>query len=96
MFLSINQKGESHNKRILVLGLDNSGKSSLIHRLNAKKRAERYESKPTEGFNIVCIETGNDPMNIWEGKMKLLLNCCFKNFLCTFSWRFCSIPTLLA
>ncbi|CAD5116962.1 DgyrCDS5801 [Dimorphilus gyrociliatus] len=58
-----NDKEESRSKRILVLGLDNSGKSTIIHGLSAKKKGETFVSKPTEGFNIVCIE---DSMNFWE------------------------------
>ncbi|XP_038046551.1 ADP-ribosylation factor-like protein 3 [Patiria miniata] len=51
-------------KRILVLGLDNSGKSSLLRCLTQSENAGPPD--PTEGFNVMCVQTQAVTLNIWE------------------------------
>ena len=49
--------------RILVLGLDNSGKTSILKRLTAE---EISEIKPTQGFNIKTVTQEGFKMNVWD------------------------------
>lgn len=51
-------------RRILVLGLSGVGKSSILSTAKADK--EKPEVKPTEGFNVICLQKPNMTLNIWE------------------------------
>ncbi|XP_033126403.1 ADP-ribosylation factor-like protein 3 [Anneissia japonica] len=55
---------EEGEKRILVLGLDGAGKSTLLGCLNSLQAPD--DTKPTEGFNVMCIQTESVTLNIWE------------------------------
>ncbi|XP_072191610.1 ADP-ribosylation factor-like protein 9 isoform X1 [Excalfactoria chinensis] len=55
-------KGAS--RQILVLGLDGAGKSSVLHSL-ATNQVKRSVA-PTEGFNAVCINSGESQMEFLE------------------------------
>lgn len=53
-------------KRILVLGLNEAGKSSFLLRLS-RPDAALTSLQPTEGFNVVCINSENgSSLNFWE------------------------------
>lgn len=56
---------EQPEKRILVLGLDGAGKSSFLANLSRVEN-EQIETKPTEGFNVICVNTRGTSINIWE------------------------------
>ncbi|EGF79960.1 hypothetical protein BATDEDRAFT_89151 [Batrachochytrium dendrobatidis JAM81] len=49
--------------RILLLGLDNAGKTSLLKRLAGE---EILEIKPTQGFNIKTVQQDGIKMNVWD------------------------------
>ncbi|XP_065592792.1 ADP-ribosylation factor-like protein 9 isoform X1 [Cyrtonyx montezumae] len=51
-------------RQILVLGLDGAGKSSVLHSL-ATSQVKRSVA-PTEGFNAVCISSGDSHMEFLE------------------------------
>ncbi|XP_078670431.1 uncharacterized protein LOC144910825 [Branchiostoma floridae x Branchiostoma belcheri] len=55
---------ESEEKRIVVLGLDGVGKSSFLACI--ANQDCRQTMKPTEGFNVMCIQTRQTSLNIWE------------------------------
>ncbi|KAI4585635.1 hypothetical protein MJG53_005869 [Ovis ammon polii x Ovis aries] len=55
---------QEKNKQILVLGLDGAGKTSILHFL-ALNRVQRSVA-PTQGFNAVCISTGDHQMEFLE------------------------------
>ncbi|XP_035674984.1 ADP-ribosylation factor-like protein 3 [Branchiostoma floridae] len=55
---------ESDEKRIVVLGLDGVGKSSFLACI--ANQDCRQTMKPTEGFNVMCIQTRQTSLNIWE------------------------------
>ncbi|EEC11670.1 GTP-binding ADP-ribosylation factor ARF1, putative [Ixodes scapularis] len=58
-------------KRILVLGLNEAGKSSFLLRLS-RPDAALTSLQPTEGFNVVCINSENgSSLNFWERKQPL-------------------------
>ncbi|KAJ3095568.1 hypothetical protein HDU97_006799 [Phlyctochytrium planicorne] len=49
--------------RILVLGLDNAGKTSILYRL---KLHEAQETAPTVGFNVETIKFKNIVFQMWD------------------------------
>ena len=55
---------ENSEKKVLVLGLDGAGKSCLLAALG--KQDEPNKTKPTEGFNVMCVETEKVTLSIWE------------------------------
>ncbi|XP_007496471.1 ADP-ribosylation factor-like protein 9 [Monodelphis domestica] len=52
------------NKQVLVLGLDGAGKTSVLHTLTTNK--VQHSSAPTQGFNAVCIHTGDVQVEFLE------------------------------
>ncbi|SOV19253.1 ADP-ribosylation factor, putative [Plasmodium gaboni] len=56
-------KDNKKNLRILILGLDNAGKTTIIKRLLGE---DIYSVSPTFGFNIETIEFDNNILNIWD------------------------------
>ncbi|WZN62296.1 ADP-ribosylation factor-like GTPAse [Chloropicon roscoffensis] len=56
--------GGSKQVKILVVGLDNSGKSTIIHKL--KPNAEKKTSVPTVGFNMEAFEKGSLRFNVFD------------------------------
>ncbi|XP_065649549.1 uncharacterized protein LOC136078218 [Hydra vulgaris] len=52
-------------RKIVILGLENSGKSTLLAQLS-KKGNHYIEYKPTKGFNVKCISFDNCDLSIWE------------------------------
>lgn len=59
-------QGKGHSKQILVLGLDGAGKTSVLHCL-ATNHVKRSLA-PTEGFNAVCVSTGESQMEFLESE----------------------------
>ena len=80
--------GSSRKKiSMVVLGLDNSGKTTLISHLKPESGGKVFESTPTVGFTVEKIQKGNidftvfDMSNIQEktlyyGGLSLLLSQC--------------------
>lgn len=61
--------GEAAEKKVLVLGLENSGKSTFLAALaqhDSPVTSEREDSQPTQGFHIVCVSTRGVSLNVWE------------------------------
>ena len=54
---------ESKETKILMLGLDNSGKTTLIHKM---KFGEMIRSVPTVGFNMEAVTYKKTNLNIWD------------------------------
>ena len=50
-------------KRILVLGLDNAGKTTILKRLS-EENIDNIE--PTQGFNIKSINDSGFKINVWD------------------------------
>jgi ADP-ribosylation factor-like protein 3 len=57
--------------RLLLLGLDNAGKTSILKRLADD---EITETKPTQGFNIKTVAREGFRLNVWDigGNRQLL------------------------
>jgi predicted kinase len=58
-------------KKVLVLGLEGSGKSTLVSQIVKEVGQKSITSntlyKPTEGFNVTSLSDGGSPtVNIWE------------------------------
>lgn len=49
--------------RVLVLGLDNSGKTTLLRRINGEDVAT---VSPTQGFSIQTVVHNNLKLNAWD------------------------------
>ncbi|KAI9363948.1 ADP-ribosylation factor-like protein 3 [Zopfochytrium polystomum] len=49
--------------RLLLLGLDNAGKTSILKRLACE---DITEVKPTQGFNIKSVHQDGLKMNVWD------------------------------
>ncbi|XP_050037134.1 ADP-ribosylation factor-like protein 2 [Dermacentor andersoni] len=49
--------------RVLILGLDNAGKTTLLKRLNGE---DTSEVSPTLGFNIKTLEHRGFRLNMWD------------------------------
>ncbi len=64
-FMSIVKKAKEKEKemRLLVLGLDNAGKTTIIKKFNGENI---NEISPTLGFNIKTLEYENFKLNVWD------------------------------
>ncbi len=67
----MNDTSETTNQKkstkILILGLDNSGKTSILLTLQGEKNLLSYYAlKPTPGLNITSFEMQDTNFNIWE------------------------------
>ncbi|KAI8455674.1 ADP-ribosylation factor-like protein 2-like protein [Phakopsora pachyrhizi] len=58
--------------RVLVLGLDNAGKTTIVRRLKGEKDLSKV--KPTLGFNIDTLMHKNFSLNICPLVFILLIN----------------------
>jgi len=63
--LSIIKKTKRKEKemRILILGLDNSGKTTIVKKFNNE---DVNKISPTLGFNIKTLEYKNYKLNFWD------------------------------
>lgn len=64
-FMSIVKKAKEKEKemRLLVLGLDNAGKTTIIKKFNGE---DIDKISPTLGFNIKSLEYENFKLNVWD------------------------------
>eukprot|EP00736_Rhodelphis_marinus_P006997 Rmarinus@m.10896 len=56
-------KRKEKELRVLMLGLDNAGKTTVVKRING---TDITEISPTLGFNIETMEYNNFKINIWD------------------------------
>lgn len=56
-------KRKDKEMRILLLGLDNAGKTTILRRINGE---EIDSVSPTLGFNIKTLEYGGYTCNMWD------------------------------
>jgi len=64
---------ESPEKKILVLGLENAGKSSVLAQVTSGT-SKNQDVKPTEGFNVTSLHSGSISLNIWESECTFLFH----------------------
>uniref|UniRef100_U5EZE0 ADP-ribosylation factor-like protein 2 n=1 Tax=Corethrella appendiculata TaxID=1370023 RepID=U5EZE0_9DIPT len=82
-FLTILKKMKQKEKemRILLLGLDNAGKTTILKRFNGEPIDQ---ISPTLGFNIKTLEHNNYTLNMWDvGGQKSLRSYWRNYFECT-------------
>lgn len=56
-------KKNEQEKRILVLGLDNSGKTTILKKLSEE---DITHIMPTQGFNIKSLQHDGFKLNVWD------------------------------
>ena len=56
--------------RILMLGLDAAGKTTILYKL---KLGQHVNTIPTVGFNVETVNYKNVKFNVW---VRILLLCC--------------------
>ncbi|MFW9865409.1 MAG: ADP-ribosylation factor-like protein [Candidatus Thorarchaeota archaeon] len=78
----IDKKNSEKNKKIIIAGLDNSGKSSIVLSIIGKMNLINYLSlNPTIGPNITDFESIDSKFNIWDlGGQKSYINEYIENF----------------
>ena len=58
-----NLKKKEGQARILILGLDNSGKTTIIKKLSDE---DITTITPTQGFNVKAIQHEGFQLNVWD------------------------------
>jgi len=71
---------ESEDSRVLMVGLDCAGKTTLLHRM---KQGEVVATAPTIGFNVEMVQCRNMSVAVWDigsqnGKIRPLWRHYFK------------------
>ena len=56
-------KQKEQELRILILGLDNAGKTTILKKFNGE---DVHEICPTVGFNIKTVEYKGYSINMWD------------------------------
>mmetsp|Transcript_13171 Transcript_13171/g.17219 ORF Transcript_13171/g.17219 Transcript_13171/m.17219 type:complete len:186 (+) Transcript_13171:112-669(+) len=70
-------KQKEREVRILVLGLDNAGKSCVIKKLCGE---DISKVEPTLGFNIKTLEYGGYKLNIWDVGGQQTIRAYWRNY----------------
>lgn len=70
-------KEKEKEVRILILGLDNAGKTTIVKKL---KGEDLNTISPTLGFNIETIEFGGINLNFWDIGGQTTLRAYWKNY----------------
>ncbi|KOC70303.1 ADP-ribosylation factor 3 [Habropoda laboriosa] len=68
-FEEVSKIDDSHEKRVLLLGLEGSGKTSIINQICVANGDETFYTvppKPTEGSSVYRIKNGMVFYNIWD------------------------------
>jgi GTPase SAR1 family protein len=60
------QTEEPAELKVLVLGLDGVGKSSIVHSLSGC--ADSYDHRKSDSFNVVNLDWSKRPLSLWESK----------------------------
>lgn len=78
-FLTVLKKMRQKEKemRILLLGLDNAGKTTILKRFNGESIDE---ISPTLGFNIKTIEHRGYTLNVWDVGGQKSLRSYWRNY----------------
>lgn len=70
-------KKSDKEPRILILGLDNAGKTTALKKLSDEPTTE---TKPTEGFNVKQLHHDGFVLNIWDIGGQETIRSYWKNF----------------
>lgn len=58
-------KSRDKELRILLLGLDNAGKTTILKTM-AEESSDIHEVKPTLGFNVKAVQSPGFKLNVWD------------------------------
>jgi ADP-ribosylation factor-like protein 3 len=58
-----NNSNQDSEARILILGLDNSGKTSVVKRLSSE---DIEDVSPTQGFNLKSVRQEGISLKLWD------------------------------
>ncbi|XP_049776325.1 uncharacterized protein LOC126166016 [Schistocerca cancellata] len=64
-FEDVSRLEDNPERRVLVLGLNNSGKSTLLNQVTTGS-TDAKTVKPTEGFRVTSLQNKDVSLNIWE------------------------------
>jgi ADP-ribosylation factor-like protein 1 len=56
----------SKEVRILILGLDNAGKTTILYKLQNEAEDEEVMTIPTIGFNVETLQYKNIKFQVWD------------------------------
>ena len=56
-------KSDESEARILVLGLDNGGKTTVLKKLSEE---DTTQIMPTQGFNVKSLQVDGFKLNMWD------------------------------
>ena len=56
----------SKEVRILILGLDNAGKTTILYRLQSEGNEDSIQTIPTIGFNVEVLQYRNIKFQVWD------------------------------
>jgi GTPase SAR1 family protein len=76
MFVYVPQIEDNIEKKILVLGLEGSGKSSILNHFTAPQlfqNGAQSSTGPTSGFNVVTLDNDGITLKIYESKSTQIL-----------------------
>ena len=71
------QKSKDNSLRILILGLDNAGKTTLLKRLTGE---DIHQVSPTLGFNIKTIDFQAYRLDLWDVGGQRSLRSYWRNY----------------
>eukprot|EP00045_Choanoeca_perplexa_P005252 m.44506 g.44506 ORF g.44506 m.44506 type:complete len:185 (+) comp13019_c0_seq4:87-641(+) len=70
-------KRKERELRILILGLDNAGKTTILRKFNGD---DIDEIMPTLGFNIITLQHGEYSLNFWDVGGQKSLRTYWRNY----------------
>lgn len=70
-------KAKEHEIRILILGLDNAGKTTIVKTL---KGEDVHTISPTLGFEINTLEFGKYKLNLWDVGGQQTIRAYWRNY----------------
>lgn len=68
-FDEVTKIDDSYEKRILLLGLDGAGKTSVMNQvcvIHGDKQPYKVPPQPTQGFTVYRLKFGSFTYNVWE------------------------------
>lgn len=70
-------KQKERELRLLILGLDNAGKTTILKKFNGE---DINEISPTVGFNIKTLEYAGYTLNVWDVGGQSTIRAYWRNY----------------
>ncbi len=74
---SLTSRNTNAEIRILILGLDNSGKSTILRRLSDE---DILDVRPTQGFQVKTLTQSDFQINMWDVGGQKAIRSYWKNY----------------